>query len=93
MNYFKKILLLSFLLLQVFSYLHLEEHGHGGDHEHESSCDFVFHLNNFSADDSIDIAAQIPEFVRKIYAIQLNGSQISLVDRSSYHTRAPPHIS
>ncbi len=93
MNHFKKIFLVSFLLLQVFSYLHLSEHGQGGKHEHNEACDFVFHLNHFSADDSVDVAIQLPEFEKEIFALSEFESQVSQLNAKSYLSRAPPQIS
>jgi hypothetical protein len=94
MNRFAKIFLLSFLLLQVFSYLHLEEHGHEGEHEHhDEECQIVFHLNHFSADDSFDLDSSLPEFVSGNHFVPLLESQIYIFINQSYLTRASPHIS
>jgi hypothetical protein len=93
MNRFKKIFLASFLLLQVFSYLHLAEHGEGGKHEQESSCDIVCNLNNFSADDSINVVIQLPELEKSFNGINKVESQISQLIPENYFSRAPPQIS
>lgn len=88
-----KIILLSFLLLQVSPFLHLEEHNEGGDHEHSNSCDLVFHLNNFSADDSISLDDISNQNHNKDFDKILTANLLISEYRDQYFSRAPPALS
>ena len=91
MFFLKKIIILSFIALQIVPYLHLQEHGHGCEHEkEEENCQIVFFINSHIANDDFGnnhIAEKLPS---DNFGIVREESQIILVELSHFSTRAPP---